>query len=88
LDSREVHFFSVPINFFFYQRPVDGMSAIQTRIAEKPVTYRLNTLSGDPVSKLQVFYLFCKEHGFGDIHIFTLIPAVESSARTICKLRK
>jgi hypothetical protein len=28
------------------------------------VTYRLNTLSGDPVS--QLFYLFCKELRFGD----------------------
>jgi hypothetical protein len=32
--------------------------------------YRLNTLSGDPVS--QVFYLFYKELRFGDIEKFTL----------------
>jgi hypothetical protein len=41
--------------------------------------YRLNTLSGDPVS--QVFYLFCKEVRFGDIKTFTVIPAVESLAK-------
>jgi hypothetical protein len=30
------------------------------------VTYSLNVLSGDAVS--QVFYLFCKEFRFGDVH--------------------
>jgi hypothetical protein len=34
----------------------------------KLVTYRLNTLSGDPVSRCQIFYLFCKELRFGDVH--------------------
>jgi hypothetical protein len=30
------------------------------------LTYRLNTLSGDPL--YQIFYLFCKELRFGNVH--------------------
>jgi hypothetical protein len=50
------------------------------------VTYRLNTLSGDPLS--QVFYLFCKELRFGDIHSHTSSSMVESLDRTISNLSR
>jgi hypothetical protein len=50
------------------------------------VTYRLNTLSGDPVS--QVFYLLCKELRFGDANTFTVILAIESLARTNSNLSR
>jgi hypothetical protein len=50
------------------------------------VTYRLNTLSGDPVS--QVFYLLYKELRFGDIHSHTSNSMVDSLARTISNLSR
>jgi hypothetical protein len=45
-------------------------------------------LSGDPVSRFQVFYLFCKNIRFRDNKTCTLIPAVESLARTISNLSR
>jgi hypothetical protein len=52
------------------------------------VTYRLNTLSGDPVSRCQVFYLFCKELRFGNFHSHPSDSLVESLARTLSNLSR
>jgi hypothetical protein len=82
-------YLTIPINwrscnFFSCVRHLNIKDSIHINL----VTYRLNTLSGDPVSMYQEFYLFCKEFRFGDIITFTLIPAVESLARTISNLRR
>jgi hypothetical protein len=46
-------------------------------------TYSLNSLYFNPISKFQVFYLFCKELRFGDMHSQNSNSKVEILARTI-----
>jgi hypothetical protein len=45
----------------------------------------LNTLSGNPISMYQIFYLFCKALRFG---FFTLVPVIANLARTISNLSR